>query len=121
MAMLLENYGELPDNVMVEAFLNTLSIHDASVVRSAFQNIKKNAELYPSLKTSLIGIFSGFDCQQTPSQSNLTHLVTDIANHQFLRKPSAFITDIHAGIPSLHVGFWKSIKCGSFLFFFKCT
>ena len=39
-------------------------------------------------------------------------LIADIARYQFVRKPAATITDIHAGVPSQHIAFWSKMAGG---------
>ena len=68
--------------------------------------------LSTELQTSLIAILSMYDCREIPKQKNFKVLILEIAQHHFIRKPAATITDIHAGVPVQHAAFWSKMTGG---------
>ena len=98
--------GNLPDHIMADTFVSSLSLYDATVVRQGLE-WSKESEFSTELQTSLIAILSMYDCREIPKQKNL-----EIARHHFFRKPAATITDIHAGVPAQHAAFWSKITAG---------
>ena len=119
-AILLPKHHELPDHVMVDSFTGILSAHDSAVIQSACNQVELNEPFSESLQSNLLTVLSGFDCREAPSTITFSNVVRDISNHLFLRKPFAFINDVHAGIPSVHERFWKSISCQDFYELYRC-
>jgi hypothetical protein len=109
-AILLPKFGDLPDHVMVDSFIGTLSAYDASVVRSAYRKVESKEPFSESIRAKLLTILSGFDCREAPSADTFFPIIRDITNHLFIRKPCAFINDV----PPSHQGFWKAMNCGDF-------
>ena len=112
--ILLPKFSDLPDHVMVDAFVNTLSMYDASIVQSAYRKVESKEPFSESLQVRLLTILSGFDCREAPSIDTFSHVICEITNHLFIRKPCAFINDVRAGVPPVHQGFWKAMNCGDF-------
>ena len=110
-AILLAKSHDLPDHVMVDSFAGILSAHDSAVIQSACRKVEFKEPFSESLETNLLTVFSCFDCRQAPSVGTFSHVVRDISNYLFLRKPCAFINDVRAGIPSVHQRFWKAMRC----------
>ena len=110
-AILLAKSHDLPDHVMVDSFTGILSAHDSAVIESACRKVELKEPFSESLQTNLLTVLSGFDCREAPSVDTFSHVVCDISNYLFIRKPCAFINDVRAGIPPVHQGFWKAMSC----------
>ena len=72
-----------------------------------------------ALQTQLVTILSSFECRELPAPHSFQRMIVDIASYYFLRKPSAVLADIHAGIPSSHLPFWKEVDCSTFYTTYK--
>ena len=88
-AMLLPNCGKLPDHILIDARKNSISIQ----------------VFPPATQTRLVNVLSNFECQELPKPHSFKSMIIDIATYHFLRKPSAVLADIHAGVPSIHLPF----------------
>ena len=109
--ILLPKPGDLPDNIMAEIFMNGLSLYDATVIRQGME-WSAEKEFSNELQTSMIAILSAYDCREVPKHTIFKCLIAEIARHHFVRKPAAIITDMHAGVPSLHTLFWSKVTGG---------
>lgn len=118
--MLLPKPGELPDHVLIEAFIDSLSLYDAAIVQQGIEESgKERKALTEELGKGLISILSVFDCRELPHPQNLIKLVSDIATYQFIRKPATTIADIHSGVPPQHMTFWAKMKGGTLYEIYK--
>lgn len=113
-AMLLPAAKTFPDHIMVDSFAGSISAHDAAVVEIARKKVDSKEAFSESLQSDLLTALSGFDCRKAPSMDTFVRMVCDISNYVFLRKPYAFISDVRAGIPQAHRGFWKGLSCRAF-------
>ena len=119
-AMLLPNCGKLPYHILIDALKNSISIHDASVIEEAFHRVQMKESVFPpSIQTRLVNVLSNFECQELPKPHSFKNMIIHIATYHFLRKLSAVLADIHAGVPSIHLPFWKNADCASFYTLFK--
>ena len=107
-AILIPKSEDLPDHVMVDSFIGSLS---AAVVESARKKVESKEQFSESLQVNLLAVLSGFECREAPSVDTFSRVIRDISNHLFIRKPSAFISDVRAGIPKVHHDFWKALSC----------
>ena len=53
---------DLPDHVMVDSFIGSLSAYDAAVARKKVES-KEQSE---SLQVNLLAVLSGFECREVP-------------------------------------------------------
>ena len=101
-AILLGPTTEVPSRLLIQAFHDYLSPLDRSCIREAVKVQKFGS----SLSEKLVSILSRFECRQMPSPSNLSQLVLQIAQHEFISRPFAAITLMHSGIVPKHKSFW---------------
>ena len=105
-AILLPPGGQLPQNIMVEAFVDCLSHHDASIFDDAFKEIKcGNKKFSSSVQFNLLSILGHYGCREIPNPVNLNKLIAQVATFQFVMQPAMAITQMKTGIPNIHAPF----------------
>lgn len=114
-AMLLPNASSLPDEVLIQSFVDSLSCYDANIVKDALLMVKDNFNLknFPTEKQSgLLTVFSRFGVREFPKPNNFLKLLKDVSKFHFLRKPASTLAEIRSGIPKIHYDFWKGMSVG---------
>ena len=109
-AILLPPGGQLPQNVMVEAFVDCLNHHDASIFNDAFKC--GNKMFSSSVQTNLLCILERYGCREMPRPGNLTNLVVQVATFQFIMQPAMAVSQMKTGIPEVQATFWNSVTTG---------
>ena len=97
---------EVPSEIQVEAFADSLSSFEASVIKEALDST--NSAYSEEMKTSLISILSRFGCRVCPTPQTMESQLTSIAKYEFQVKPMAALCAISSGIPSREKPFWQS-------------
>ena len=105
-AMLLQPLPDIPPDMLVEAFRESLTPVDTSTVREALACRDKTFQ--QRLLNRLISLFSSFDCLELPKPSNILSLCEKSARYQCLTKPCAPISEIRNGVPTNHRQFWNA-------------
>lgn len=106
MCMLLGQSTPISPEVLLDTFLDFISISERDIFKSALAH--DNAAAFPcKLQTELMTTLGGFGCRQLPTPSNLMNLIEQIARYEFLVKPAAGIAMINSGIPMSHRKFWN--------------
>lgn len=86
LAQVLLRYGgfTVPQEVYVQTFLNSLSIHDQGIFRMAYAEIQQNQGSFSEdVMSGLQGILSLYGCRQLPHPDNLRHLTLQLAKFHF--------------------------------------
>ncbi len=103
--ILLATSQDVPSDVMLQSFLDYLTVVDRSTVTEA---LAMQETSFPGELTSrLIGILSRFRCREMPSARNLPQVLLKVANHEFVTRPFAATTIMTNGIPLEHKSFWQ--------------
>ena len=111
-SILLPNLKDLPNQLMLEAFLDSLSPHDACICREALKVVKQAESTFVSaVQMGLITILSRYSVCETPKPAMLLNILISVANHYFLQKPAYFISEMKSAIPDLHRPFWDKLTC----------
>jgi len=96
----------IPDNVLVEAFADFLSITERLTVKKALEC--PYSTFQAEVLDKLISLLARFGCRQVPAPSTLLKMIIiHTAKCEFLIKPAAALSLMHSGIPSIHQKFWK--------------
>lgn len=107
----------IPDEVMLTSFMDSLSTHDAAVLKTAFE--EHSSEFTPQTRAGLISIFSRSGFREIPTPQALKSSVLRIAACEFVLKPSAAILEMNSGIPSQHRPFWEKVGIEGLLNLYK--
>ena len=112
--MLLPHDGlTIPDEVYVQTFFDSLSVHDQGVLKAAYEEIKqKRPSFSEGVKSSLQVVLSLYGCRELPHPDNLQRISLQIAKFQFQLQPSAAISAVKSGIAVQHAPFWKAMSLG---------
>ena len=94
--------------VLIEAFIDSVSANDNRILRSALCA----KEFNDKTTSELLTIISRYGCREIPRPSNLKQLLLQLAKYDFNTKPYAAIISMNHGIPSLHHSFWASLSVG---------
>ena len=103
-AILLGTSVDIPDDILVDYFLEYPPEVDRTMIKQCIQN----RVLSPALKSSLVSVFSRFGCLEMPTINNILYLCARIARLEFLMKPMAAINAIASGIPPQQRQFWTT-------------
>ena len=95
---------KIPDDVMLKSFIDSLSVHDATVLKIAFEEL--SSEFTTETCAGLISIFCRSGFREIPTPQTLKSSILRI---EFILKPSAAIREMHSGIPSQHRTFWENV------------
>ncbi len=104
-AVLLSLKFAVPDSIFQETFINSLSIHEASIVQKAL--ITRGLAFTNDVKTELVSILSCHGCRAVPQPSTLIQLLVQAARYTFFVRPAAALHLMNEGIPLKHRPFWK--------------
>ncbi len=102
-AMILPNAGCLPEEILIESFIDSLSLLDASVLRDAMRAVTAGAKSFPTSTRSLIAVLSRYGVREFPNPSSFVKLIAGVAKYQFLRKPASANAEVQSGIPHQHL------------------
>ena len=100
----------LPDEVLMGTFIDSLSVHDAIICH--LDEVKKGYVCFSeSVCSSLISVVSMFGCREIPKPNSFKELLLKLAHFEFEVKVGPAIAAIKLGIPVQHQDFWKKIRC----------
>ena len=112
-AILLSPKGQLPNNVLVESFVDCLSQHDATIFKIAFDEIRSGKKTFTtSTQSHTVSVLSRYGCREMPTPDNLTRLIVQVSKYRFIMQPAIAINAMKSGIPKIHSPFWESITLG---------
>ena len=98
---------EITDSVLVQSFIDYISLHEGSVLRSATKG-----KMFST--NEVINVLSRLGCTHIPTRHNIKELILKVAKHQLLIKPLAAIYSIRTGVPDVYKGFWEKISVSKF-------
>ena len=103
--------GCLPDDLLLETFLDSLSPHDYMVCKDALKIAQRSDEYFSSaLQMNLVTVLSRYTVRETPKPHNLLSILVSVAKHHFLRKPAYFVSEMRAAFPAQHIPFWSLLS-----------
>ena len=101
---------EIADDILFSSLIDSLSVHDAAVLKSAFDEVDVHATVFNTeIRAGLLELASRFGCRRVPTPAILKDMFRQIAKYEFILKPAAAIGAINSGIPDNHVSFWKKL------------
>ena len=110
-AILLPKSTTLPDSVLLESFVDSLSSHDTIVCQEAIKLASNDRKAFPpNIQAGLITILSRYGVCRIPKPDTLTQLLINVAQHQFFRKPAFFNSAMQSAVPEQHRPFWSDIS-----------
>lgn len=109
-SMILGPNVAIPDEFMVEAFIENLSPHERECMRSAVKISNDGGVFSSAQQQQLAEIFGHYGGRSLPSANTLKPIILQAAKYEFVIKPCAAVTTIHSGVPAKHVAFWKKIS-----------
>lgn len=110
--------AKVPAPILLGSFIDYLTTVEQSVVK---MGLGVKASAFPiDLQTQLIGILDRFGSRKAPNPHNLRQLLIEAAEYEFLHKPLAAISSIHAGIPPQELLFWSNYTVAQFYTIFQC-
>ena len=91
--VLLNHGDQLPQEMLTETFVDSLSHHDALTFKCAFQEVKDGKEKFKSCTQSTVfSVLSRYGCRELPTPANIYRLVNQVAKYQFLMVPSCAVS-----------------------------
>ena len=103
--------GCLPDHLLFETFLESLSSHDYIVCKDALKIAQRSDECFSSaMQMNLVIVLSRYAVCETPKPHNFLSILVSVANHHFLRKPAYFVSEMRAAVPAQHIPFWNLLS-----------
>ena len=107
-AFLVPKY-EVPDDIFMQSFIDSLSIHDAAICKQALSQIHEES-FSTVVLSGLQTLFSFYGCREFPKPQTLKKLLLQVAKFEFLAKPYQSIKAIQSGI--VHLSFWNKMSLG---------
>ena len=103
-------------SVLVQTFLDSLSPHDASIIKRATEEVLLQQPVFSKdLMPSLLSILSHFHIRALSEPPNFRHMICQIASYEFCSKPSAALAAMFSGIPKQHRVFWRKMDVNNLL------
>lgn len=99
-AILLGPEVNVPDCILIESFVDFLSMHEGNLLRDAISS----HSLSPSMKTSMVDLLSRFGITDVPTSQNLHKLA---AKHYFLGQTFSTLFKIRRGVPKPYHAFFE--------------
>lgn len=110
LAHCLLGHVELSNEVFFDSLINSLSLHDATVLRSAFSEADAGVTTFKrETESGLLELASRYESRMIPRPTTVRDIFLQIAKYTFIHKPAASITAINSGIPIEHTSFWKTL------------
>ena len=109
----------IPDNILMESFIDYLACHESEVLHNAVLQVKAGNSLTPGIKCSLVDLLSRFGCTEMPSVTNLLQLIASVAQHLFMEKAFSTLHTMWAGVPVCFLDFWKRFDVPKLFRLFK--
>ena len=105
----------IPDMIIIESFIDYLTTHESSVLRSSIEEKSFSCQT----QTQLINILSRLGCTEVPSPSNIKQLVLRVARHLFLGKPLGALYALNSGVPIPYHSFWEQFSIDTLFRLYK--
>ena len=102
----------VPDPILQEIFISSLSTHEASIIMNALS--VRGLTFKNTMKTELVTILGCHGCRGIPQPSTLMQHLIQAARYTFLIQPAAALHIMNGGIPSNHRPFWKRMTVDNF-------
>lgn len=99
----------IPKELMIEAFIDGLCAHERDQLQSAVKVSNSGGGFSDEEKQQLTMILGRCGGRTIPSPETLKHGILKAAKYEFIIKPCAALTSMHAGIPMKHMAFGISV------------
>ena len=91
----------IPDSIIIESFIDFVSVYENTVFRDALKLSKKGSSTFPpQMLESLTIILGRMGCREIPTPSKIERLIVDVARYELVLKPLSALYSLHAGVPS---------------------
>ena len=107
-SILLGSSVKTTDEHLLEAFSDSLSNHDASVIRDSLA-CESDVTFSLEIQAQLLTILACYGCREVPRPSTLKQLLIQIARYEFTIRPQPVALAMNSGVPEIHRPFWLSI------------
>ena len=111
-SILLGSTVEIPNDILVKSFAESLSCFEANIIKEALGS--SNGEFSAKMKAKLISVLSRYGCRVCPTPQTLLSQLVNLAKLEFQAKPMAAVCNISNGIPSNEKPFWHSYSVKEF-------
>ena len=103
--LLPHNHLTIPDDIYLQTFYDSLSVHDQGIIKIALDEIQQERVSFSDgVKASLHTLLS---CRELPRPANLRRISLQIAKFQFELQPSGAIAAMKGGIAVQHNPFGR--------------
>ena len=107
---LLGSTVSVSSSILVEALIDSLSPHEAIIVKKASDEVQQQISTFSSdVISGLLSVLSRFNVRTIPMPSKFKQIIVQIASYEFLSKPSAALTIMNSGVPEEHKPFWEGL------------
>lgn len=107
---------EISSEVLIQTFIDSLSLYDASVIKRACAEARAKQPVFSSdLMSLVLSVFSRYGVRQLPTPPQLQQTLSQVAAFEFISKPSAAISLLYSGVPDQHRPFWQELHADDFL------
>jgi len=100
----------VPDNLVCDYFLQSLSTFEANVIKKCIGYYRPHTFERRKTQLVIISTFSHFDCCLMPAPDTMQDLLKQAAFYHLIHKSLAAVSIIHVGIPEEHKEFWNDMS-----------
>ena len=112
---LLGTAATVPQQILTECLIDSLSPHEAEALRKAMDEVKSKVPAFSQdVMLSLFSVLGRFNIRHVPTPAKFKETLIQIASYEFLSKPSAALSIMNAGVPVQHKAFWEGVSTDSF-------
>ena len=98
-------------SVLIETFIDSLSPYEGNIIKAACEEVTNGCPEFSSdVMPGLLSLLSRFNCRKLPVPQQFYQIIGQVANYEFLSKPSAALVMVNSGIPAQHKPYWDSIS-----------
>ena len=101
----------IPDSIIVESFVDFVSVYESTVFHDALKmSYESESTFPPRMQESLVSILGSMGCREAPSPSKIQQLIIDVARYELTVKPLSALYSLRAGVPVEYHPFWKEFS-----------
>ena len=115
-SMILGHDVQIPDEMLIDAFIASLSIVECELIKSCLTEIKFSSHI----TNRLIDLLSRYGSREVPTPATLRTQLLQVSRFEFVTKPVSAHILIASGISHKEKSFWNSISIKELRSVYKC-
>lgn len=101
----------IPDEILINLFIDYVSSYESSVFSEALQVAKSlEATFTPVLGESVLSVLSTMGCHEMPTPGNIQQLILQVARYELLSKLLGALLSLYHGVPMEYHPFFSGLS-----------